>query len=113
MIAVTARRESRDADERVRHAAHRGDDDDATSFRPRADDVGHAAKARRIRQAGAAEFVNDGGRRCFAHGVGRAASFRGISASRIAASYASAAKMIDPCLRSSGFMRSIVSMFVW
>ena len=37
---------------------------------------------------------------------------RGIGASRIAALYASVAKITAPCSRSSGFMRSIVSMFV-
>src|SRR5262249_24287982 len=93
---------------------HRRDDDDATLLTARRDDLSDTPKARRVGQARPAKFVNDCGRLSLAHGVdGAAAALRGIGASRIAASYASAAKITDPCLRSSGFMRSIVSMFVW
>jgi len=90
------------AHEGVRHAGHCRHDDRLPRFAATSNDVRDATKAARVRQAASAELVDD-------H---RETGARGIGASRIAALYANVAKITAACFTSSGFMRSIVSMFV-
>ena len=90
------------AHEGVRHAGHCRHDDRLPRLVATSNDIRDATKAARVRQAASAELVDD-------H---RETGVRGIGASRIAALYAKVAKITAACFTSSGFMRSIVSMFV-